>query len=271
MRIELPYELHVYFQLSPNVPPSKQTRIIEQEFDRLYESIHVNFMEVIDRKVTLSFLSFVEPKPFKLRIYTPTDRPGLVAVLYLTIVYEDEEPYTRERYEMIRKEIIDTTEYLRNRIIPDYDRYFHEHDEEDPYAIERTSRNFIGMPEVVFVPAQEALVNIPRRQRLRMLQGIPQLPQDVAWKISEYNSGPLMPNNSPARRGVAVPNYLSEETLATPFETRLARARVPTPVAPVVQPEVKQKPWWKFWGGKRTRARTRRGKRIRAHTLKKLR
>lgn len=267
MRIDIPYELHVSFQLSPTVPPSKQKKIIEREFDNLYESIHLNFMESIGRKIDTSNLTFIDPKPFKLRIHKSANNPTIIAYCYITIRYEDDEPYAKERYEQVRKEIIKTADYVQDRLIPDYDRHFHEYDEEDRYAIERNSRNFVGWPNVIFVPAQEALVNIPRRERLRVLQGIPELPQNVAWKISEYNSGPLMPNNSPARRGVAVPNYLSKETLLTPFETRLARAeqaRVPpVPVAPTAVPlEIKQKPWWKFWGGKRTR-RVKRTKRTR--------
>lgn len=270
MRIDIPYELHVSFELSPTVPPSKQMNIIKREFDDLYESIQIHFTDSIYRKINISNISFIDPTPFKLRIYRPSNSPTIIAYSYLTIRYEDDEPYTRERYEEIRNEIIETTEYVRERLIPDYDRHFHEYDRDDHYAIERSTRYFVGIPTVIFVPAQEALVNIPRRERLRVLQGIPELPQNVAWKISEYNSGPLMPMNAPERRGVGVPNYLSDETLGTPFETRLARAEqarmppTPAPVAPTVAPvEIKKKPWWKFWGGKRTRRvkRTKRSKR----------
>ena len=114
-------------------------------------------------------------------------------------------------------------------------------------------------------PYETAVAKKTRKQ----IEGMSRLPKHITRNIANYVVGPKHFYHI-----VPVPEPLSSETLALPFEDRLERAeaaraaqaarnlevarQASAAVKPVAQVPEKKKPWWKPWGGKSRKTRNQR-------------
>jgi hypothetical protein len=277
MRLEVPFTIRVYFRLASDIVYDAAVgNQIGTELLAFLDILFAQFLEGRDMyaKIRPENYSKYSLDLSKLHIKLtlggePDYTTGFIPPLFSNIeasfnmIYKDDKPYTRAEEERIRQLISTNLLHRSGRI--------------RTHFTETSNRIFQGdQPSFNIWYTSDRNLNIQARTRRRAIQGISALPQNVTNIVANYAVGPKKRNNIYPRY-MAIPPALSNQTLALPFEYRLALAEeargegapqpnVPAP-APAPASEPKKKPWYKFWGGRSRKAR-RRSKR-RTHTTKR--
>lgn len=228
MKLRIPLRLTVESKIGSHIPPHERKDVILEEYNSfIYDlTLYDTIQSYLDNMPNLDDIDIsIEKENPTLTI----NKDGSFTIYTILYVEISGDSVTLETKQSLLNSINRTTEYMSDRLLPDYDQYFRGEIGTNDTNNNNMNNNrepfiFEGQPrKQLYVLSPEATKrNVKGRINRRAIQGIEALPQNVTNIVANYLHKPMSETNK--NRVRPLPEALSNTTLLQPFEERFARA-----------------------------------------------